>query len=67
MIGLSPSIFIHVSIGSGLNSLLDENIEAKSNFFLYNLPELYLPIIGLIFLILIPRIIKNKILKKNKL
>tara|TARA_B110000037_G_C17059004_1_gene481053 strand:- start:619 stop:1353 length:735 start_codon:yes stop_codon:yes gene_type:complete len=65
LIGLSPSIFIHVSIGSGLNALLNEGITNRGIFSIINHPEFYLPVFGLVLLTLLSIIIRNKVLKKN--
>ena len=63
-IGLSPSIFIHVSIGSGLNSLLDKSIDTNNIMYLLTSTEIYLPIAGLIFLTFISLLIRNRFFKK---
>jgi uncharacterized membrane protein YdjX (TVP38/TMEM64 family) len=65
LIGLSPSIFIHVSIGSGLSSILNEGMTTKSIFTTVNHPEVYLPILGLVLLTILSIFIKNTVLKKK--
>ena len=65
LIGLSPSIFIHVSIGSGLSSILNEGMTARSIFTTVNHPEVYLPILGLVLLTIVSIFIKNSVLKKK--
>ncbi len=53
LIGMTPQLFVGVSLGAGLNKILEKNIEPPSIFELIVAPEIYLPIIGIFFLVII--------------
>ena len=53
IIGMAPQLFVGVSLGAGLSTILEENQEPPSFFELILNPEIYLPIGGIIFLVLI--------------
>ena len=53
IIGMAPQLFVGVSLGAGLSRILEENQEPPSLFELILNPEIYLPIGGIIFLVLI--------------
>ena len=50
---MTPQLFVGVSLGAGLNKILEKNIEPPSIFELIVAPEIYLPIIGIFFLVII--------------
>ena len=45
MIGIIPQLFLVVSIGSGLEKIIDENIETPGIMDLITSPDIYLPLI----------------------
>jgi len=51
--GMTPQLFVGVSLGAGLSKILEENKEPPSFFELILTPDIYLPVIGIIFLVLI--------------
>ena len=53
IIGMAPQLFVGVSLGAGLNRILEENQEAPSIFELILNPDIYLPIGGIISLVVI--------------
>ena len=59
IIGMSPQIFVGVSLGAGLNEIIKKNIEAPSLMELLFSPDIYIPIVALIILLIIGIIIKN--------
>ncbi len=59
IIGMFPQIFIGVSFGAGLNEIIIKNLEAPSLREIFFSPEIYIPIAGLIILLIIGIIIKN--------
>ena len=63
LFGIMPSIFIVSSIGSGLEKVIDQNLIAPGITDIIFSPEIYLPILGFIFLIFITIIIKKKFYK----
>ena len=64
LIGLAPQLFIGVSIGAGINKIIDENSELPSLFNMFLSPDIYLPIFALI-IFLILAFIMRKIFFKN--
>jgi len=63
VIGMAPQLFIGVSLGAGLNKILKQNKEPPSFFELILTPDIYLPIIGIIFLVLIAIYLRKFFLK----
>jgi len=59
IIGMSPQIFVGVSLGAGLNEIIQKNIEAPSLIEILFSPEIYIPIIAFIILLIVGIIIKN--------
>ncbi len=64
LIGIIPQIFLAVSIGSGLEKIIDENIEAPSIIDLLSSRDIYIPII-IFFLLIIFSVIVRKFFYKN--
>ena len=50
-IGIIPQIFLAVSIGSGIEKLIDKNLEAPGFLELILSPEIYIPLIGFFILV----------------
>ena len=59
IIGMSPQIFIGVSLGAGLNSIIQKNTEAPSLIKLLFSSEIYIPIAAFVILLIVGIIIKN--------
>ena len=59
IIGLSPQIFVGASLGAGLNEIIQKNIEAPSLIEILLSPEIYIPIIAFIILLIAGIFIKN--------
>jgi len=59
IIGMSPQIFVGVSLGAGLNEIIQKNIEAPSLIELLFSPEIYIPIVAFVILLIVGIIIKN--------
>ena len=59
IIGMSPQIFVGVSLGAGLNEIIQKNIEAPSLIELLFSSEIYIPIIAFIILLIAGIFIKN--------
>ena len=53
ILGMTPQLFVGVSLGAGLSKILDENKEPPNFFELISTPDIYLPIIGIMILVLI--------------
>ena len=64
LIGIFPTIFIMVSLGSGLSNIIDTN-ETMPNFLsLLILPEIYFPIIGFLIIVVLSFFLKKFFNKK---
>ena len=59
IIGMSPQILVGVSLGAGLNEIIQKNIEAPSLIELLFSSEIYIPIIAFIILLIAGIFIKN--------
>jgi len=62
-IGIIPQAFIITSLGSGIEKIIKNNDSVPSFFELLTSSEIYLPILGFIFLIILTFIIKKTIYK----
>ena len=63
-IGLTPQLFLVVSIGSGLEKIIEQNLEAPNMVDLIYSPDIYIPVLAFAGLVLIT-IIARKIFYKN--
>jgi len=59
LVGMTPQLFLLVSIGSGLEKIIDENTEAPSLVDLITSSDIYIPIIAFIGLLIITILIRN--------
>ena len=64
LIGLIPQVFVWVSLGSGLEKIIDQNEEAPSVVKLISSPDIYIPIIAFIILVIITITIRKIFYKK---
>ena len=64
LIGITPQIFLVVSIGSGLEKIIDQNLEAPRITDLIFSPDIYIPISAFILLIIFTFFIR-KLFYKN--
>ena len=64
LIGLTPQMFLIVSIGSGLEKIIEQNLEAPRIIDLIYSPDIYIPMLAFAALIIITLIAK-KIFYKN--
>lgn len=63
IIGMAPQLFVGVSLGDGLNRILEENQDLPTFFELILSPDIYLPIIGIIILVLIALYLRKSFFK----
>ena len=63
-LGMIPSLFIIISIGSGLEEIIDQNLNAPSVIDLITSPSIYIPLIAF-FGLLIITIFFRKVFYKN--
>ena len=64
LIGMIPQLFLVVSIGSGLEKLIDQNLEAPSIVDLISSPDIYIPLVAFATLLIITIFIRNLFYKK---
>ena len=57
-IGSLPSMFVTVALGSGIESVIDQNSKLSVNTVLSS-PEIYIPIIGFAVILLLALAIKK--------
>ena len=62
-LGTIPSMFLVISIGSGLEEIISQNIEAPSLFDLVTSPSIYIPLIAFFTLVLITIFFRNSFYK----
>ena len=65
LIGLAPQLFIGVSLGAGVNKLIDDNENMPSFLQMISTPDIYLPIFGLIAIFIIAFFSRKKFFKSN--
>ena len=59
LIGMTPQIFIWTSLGSGIERIIDQNIQAPSLTELILSPNIYIPLAGFFILLILALIIKK--------
>ena len=64
LIGLTPPLFLVVSIGSGLEKIIEQNLEAPRIIDLIYSPDIYIPMLAFAALIIVT-IITRKIFYKK--
>jgi len=63
LIGMIPQLFIMVSIGSGLEKIIDANTTPPSFFEIIFSKDIYLPLIAFLFIVIISIFLKKKLYK----
>ena len=58
-LGMIPSLFIVISIGSGFEKIIDQNLEAPSMIDLITSPSIYIPLIAFFTLLVITIFFRN--------
>ena len=64
VIGMTPQLFVGASLGAGLSKILEDNSEAPSVLELIFSPDIYLPILGIIVLVIIGFLLKKNFYAK---
>src|SRR6056300_147063 len=63
-LGMIPSLFIMISIGSGLEEIIDQNLNAPSVIDLITSPSIYIPLIAFFGLLIVTIFIRNLFYRK---
>ena len=64
LFGMLPQIFVLVSMGSGIEKIISNNLDKPSFYQILNSPDIYYPIIAFIIIFLLSFFIKKFIYKK---
>jgi uncharacterized membrane protein YdjX (TVP38/TMEM64 family) len=64
LLGMIPSLFIVISIGSGLEEIINQNLKAPTIFDLVTSPSIYIPLISFFIFTVITIFLRNIIFKK---
>jgi uncharacterized membrane protein YdjX (TVP38/TMEM64 family) len=64
LIGIIPPIFLAVSIGSGLEKVVDQNSKVPKVTDIVLMPEIYLPILGFFTLVFLTIFLRGLFFKK---
>ena len=62
--GIIPSLFLVISIGSGLEEIIDQNLQAPSAIDLMTAPSIYIPLIAFFTLVVITIFLRKLFYKK---
>lgn len=65
LIGITPQVFLVVSIGSGLEKIIQQNLEAPKIRDLIYSPDIYIPMILFVLLVIITFILKRVFYEKK--
>ena len=64
LIGVAPSLFIVTSLGSGLEKIIDQNLEAPNIFDIITSPSIYIPLVAFFSLLVITIFFRKWFYKK---
>ena len=59
LIGMTPQLFVGTTLGSGIEKIIDQNKEAPTFLELFTSSEIYIPILGFIFLVILGFFLKR--------
>ena len=62
-VGSMPSMFVSVSLGSGIENVIDQNSSLSISTVLFS-PEIYIPLIAFFIILLVSLVIKKFYFKK---
>ena len=63
-IGITPQLFLICSIGSGLEKIIENNLQAPGILQIIKSPDIYLPLIIFAFLVIVTIFLRKKFYKK---
>ena len=64
LLGIAPSLFLVISIGSGLEQIINKNLEPPSMIELISSSSIYIPLIAFIFILFITVLLRKLFYKK---
>jgi|TARA_B110000444_G_scaffold136256_1_gene127854 uncharacterized membrane protein YdjX (TVP38/TMEM64 family) len=63
-LGIMPSLFLLISIGNGLEEIINQNLQAPSMIDLITAPSIYIPLIAFFILLVVTIFLRNLFYKK---
>jgi len=64
IIGLTPQLFVGVSLGAGIDKIIQENEKLPSIWKMLKTPDIYFPLLGIILIFLLAIYFRKKFFKK---
>ena len=64
IIGLTPQLFVGVSLGAGIDKIIKENEKLPSIWKMLKTPDIYLPLLGIILIFLLAFYFRKKFFKQ---
>ncbi len=64
LLGLAPQLFVGVSLGAGIDKLIDSNSEMPSIIDMFTTPDIYIPFLALISLMILAFFLRKIFFKK---
>ena len=64
IIGLTPQLFVGVSLGAGIDKIIQENEKLPSIWKMLKTPDIYLPLLGIILIFLLAIYFRRKFFKQ---
>ena len=64
IIGLTPQLFVGVSLGAGIDKIIQENEKLPSIWKMLKTPDIYLPLLGIILIFLLAFYFRKKFFKQ---
>ena len=64
IIGLTPQLFVGVSLGAGIDKIIQENEKLPSIWKMLKTPDIYLPLLGIILIFLLTIYFRKKFFKQ---
>jgi len=62
VLGMTPQLFVGVSLGAGLNKIIENNLEPPSLIELILTPDIYVPVMGIMILVILGFLLRKKFL-----
>ena len=59
---MTPQLFVGVSLGAGLNKIIENNLEPPSLIELILTPDIYVPVMGIMILVILGFLLRKKFL-----
>ena len=64
LIGLTPQLFVGVSLGAGINKIIEDNDKMPSIWQMLKSPDIYLPIAGIAIILIVAIYFRKRFFKK---